>query len=159
VAFRIRHLAEPVLFFNQEHGMKTLASTVERIATKPVSPAGHLFEVKQGTVQFASLEHLGNRLGVDASTVLDLIGIPERTRSRRRHEGFLKPDEADRLLRIARVFGEAVRVFGSEEKAALWLKTPSPLFEDRGPINYLDSDAGAHAVSEELVRIDFGDFA
>jgi putative toxin-antitoxin system antitoxin component (TIGR02293 family) len=63
------------------------------------------------------------------------------------------------LLRVARVFGEAVRVFGSEEKAALWLKTPSPLFGDRTPFSYFDSDGGAHAVSEEIVRIDFGDFA
>jgi putative toxin-antitoxin system antitoxin component (TIGR02293 family) len=110
-------------------------------------------------VPFSSVEHLGNRLGVDGSSLLDLIGIPQRTRFRRRHDGVLKPDEADRLLRIARVFGEAIRVFGSEAKAALWLKTPSPLFEDSAPLGYLDSDAGAHVVSEEIVRIDFGDFA
>lgn len=99
-----------------------------------------------------SLEHLGNRLGVDASTVLDLIGVPERTHSRRRHEGFLKRDEADRLLRIE-------RVFGSEERAAHWLKIPSPMLGDCAPLSLLDSDAGAYAVSEELIRIDFGDFA
>jgi putative toxin-antitoxin system antitoxin component (TIGR02293 family) len=102
--------------------------------------------------QFSSVEHLAKRLGVEASILLDLIGIPERTRSRRRHDGVLKPAEADRLHRIA-------RVFGSEEKAALWLKTPSPLFQDEGPIGCLDSDGGAHAVSEQLIRIDFGDFA
>jgi putative toxin-antitoxin system antitoxin component (TIGR02293 family) len=105
------------------------------------------------------MEHLAKRLDVDASTLLDLIGIPQRTRSRRRQQGYLKADEADRLLRIARIFGEAIRVFGSEEKARLWLKTPSPLFEDSPPLTWLDSDGGAHAVSEELVRIDFGDFA
>ena len=62
-------------------------------------------------------------------------------------------------MRIARVFGEAIRVFGSEGKAAAWLKAPGPLFEDSAPISYLDSDAGAHAVSEEIVRIELGDFA
>jgi putative toxin-antitoxin system antitoxin component (TIGR02293 family) len=110
-------------------------------------------------VPFSSVEDLGKRLGVEASRLLDLINIPERTRARRRHEGFLKADEADRLLRVARVFGEAIRVFGSESKAAAWLKTPSPFFENSAPIGYLDSDAGAHTVSEEIVRIDFGDFA
>lgn len=139
--------------------MKTLSNTVELIGTPLPSSRGRLPEPEPHAAQFSSVEHLGNRLGVDASTLLDLIGIPERTRSRRRREGFLKPDEADRLRRIARVFGEAVRVFGTEEKAALWLKTPSAFFEDRGgPMNSLDSDAGAHAVSEELIRIDFGDF-
>jgi putative toxin-antitoxin system antitoxin component (TIGR02293 family) len=111
------------------------------------------------SVPFSSVEHLAKRLGVDTSSLLDLIGIPERTRFRRRHDGFLKPDEADRLKRIARVFGEAVRVFGSEAKAALWLKTPSPLLKDSAPLGYLDSDAGAKTVSEEIIRIDFGDFA
>lgn len=139
--------------------MKTLANTLDLIGAKPAPSRGLLFQVKLRPVNFSSVEHLGKRLGVDAATMLDLIGIPERTRSRRRHDGFLKSDEADRLLRVARVVGEAIRVFGSEEKAARWLKTPNPLFEDRAPLGYLDSDAGAHAVSEEIVRIDFGDFA
>ena len=52
------------------------------------------------------------------------MGIPQRTRSRRRHDGFLKADEADRLLYRPHL-GEAIRVFGWEEKARLWLKTPS----------------------------------
>jgi putative toxin-antitoxin system antitoxin component (TIGR02293 family) len=116
-------------------------------------------ETASRAVPFSAIDHLAKRLGSDASSLLDLIGIPERTRFRRRHEGFLKPDEADRLQRIARVFGEAVRVFGSEEKAARWLKTPGALFEESAPLSRLDSDAGAHAVSEEIVRIDFGDFA
>lgn len=139
--------------------MKTLSNNVDPLrAPLPPSPR-RLPPATPQPAQFSSVEHLSKRLAVETSTLLDLIGIPERTRSRRRHEGFLKPAEADRLQRIARVFGEAVRVFGSEEKAALWLKTPSPLFEDRSPIGCLDSDAGAHAVSEELIRIDFGDFA
>ena len=126
-------------------------NTLELIGVEP--------EIELRRVPFLSVEHLGKRLDVDASKVLDLIAIPERTRARRRREGLLKADEADRLLRIARVFGEAIRVFGSERKAALWLKTPSPLFDDSTPLSCLGSDAGAHVVSEEIVRIDFGDFA
>jgi putative toxin-antitoxin system antitoxin component (TIGR02293 family) len=132
--------------------MKTLAKTLDLTSAEPDAPPGHV-------LPFSSVEHLSQRLRVDTAALLDLMGVPERTRFRRRHEGFLKRDEADRLLRIARVFGEAIRVFGSEEKAAGWLKTPSPLFEDSAPLAYLDSDGGAHAVSEEIVRIDFGDFA
>jgi putative toxin-antitoxin system antitoxin component (TIGR02293 family) len=137
--------------------MKTLRNTVEPIDPRP-GPR-QLFQVKPRPMNFASVERLGKRMGIESVALLDLVGIPARTRSRRRHDGFLKPDEADRLQRIARVFGEAVRVFGSEEKAALWLRTPSPLFADSAPVRYLDSDGGAHAVSEEIVRIDSGDFA
>ncbi len=86
------------------------------------------------SMQFSAVEELGHRLGVDTATLLD-------------------------LMRVARVFGEAIRVFGSESKAAAWLKTSNPFFQDAPPLRYLDSDAGAHVVSEEIVRIDFGDFA
>jgi putative toxin-antitoxin system antitoxin component (TIGR02293 family) len=139
--------------------MKVLVNAIELIGTKPASSASPVIEFTQRSVHVSSVEHLGKRLGVDSSTLLDLMGIPGRTRARRRNEGFFKADEADRLLRIARVFAEAIRVFGSEEKAALWLKTPSPLFENTSPLSWLDSDGGAHAVSQEIVRIDFGDFA
>jgi putative toxin-antitoxin system antitoxin component (TIGR02293 family) len=139
--------------------MRASAHTVDLVGLKRSFPSARVIETRRDPVHFTSVEHLARRLSVEASTVLDLMGIPQRTRARRRHDGLLKADEADRLLRIARVFGEAVRVFGSEEKARLWLKTPTPLFEDSAPLTWLDSDGGAHAVSEELVRIDFGDFA
>ena len=138
---------------------KTFLYPDEWIGIKRSSPSGRAVDVKRHPIHFSSVERLGEHLRVDASTLLDLMGIPQRTRSRRRHDGILKTDEADRLLRIARIFGEAVRVFGSEEKAQHWLKAPSALFEGSSPLSYLDSDGGAHAVGEELVRIDFGDFA
>jgi putative toxin-antitoxin system antitoxin component (TIGR02293 family) len=60
---------------------------------------------------------------------------------------------------VGRVFEEAVRVFGSEEKAAMWLSTPSIVFDRATPLTLFDCDAGTQVVSEELIRIDFGDFA
>jgi uncharacterized protein (DUF2384 family) len=41
----------------------------------------------------------------------------------------------------------------------LWLKTSHPLFGEHTPLSMLSSDAGARAVSDELGRIDYGDFA
>jgi len=144
--------------------MPLLTSRLESPATRAVGSTGHPVELRLRSVPvaplpFCSVDDLGKRLGVDPATLLDLMAIPERTRARRRHEGALKPDEADRLQRIARVFGEAVRVFGSDEKAARWLKTPAPYFDNQPPLAWLGTDAGAHAVSQEIIRIDFGDFA
>jgi putative toxin-antitoxin system antitoxin component (TIGR02293 family) len=116
-------------------------------------------EIRIRTVPWSAVDHLSSRLGVAPSVLVELIGLAERTALRRQKEGFLKPDEADRLLRVGRVFEESVRVFGSEEKAAKWLGTPSIVFERATPLSLLDCDAGAQAVSEELIRIDFGDFA
>ena len=60
---------------------------------------------------------------------------------------------------MARVLEEATRVFGSEEKAATWLRATHPMLGDAPAYLLLDSDAGAKSVSDELVRIDFGEFA
>ncbi len=91
-------------------------------------------------------------------TLLGVVGIAARTAARRKAERFLKPDEADRVLRVARVFEEAARVFGGHAKAAAWLRARHPLLGGAAPFELLGSDAGAKAVSDELVRIEHGDF-
>jgi putative toxin-antitoxin system antitoxin component (TIGR02293 family) len=142
--------------------MKSLASALDAVrAPLPVanSPRGTLIELHVRTVPWSSVAQLSLRLGVAPAEVISLIGLADRTAVRRQKEGYLKPDEADRLLRVGRVFEEAVRVFGSEEKAAKWLSAPAVAFSGVKPLTLLDCDAGAQVVSEELIRIDFGDFA
>jgi putative toxin-antitoxin system antitoxin component (TIGR02293 family) len=118
-----------------------------------------LVEIRFRTVSWSSVDHLSARLGITSAALSELIGLADRTALRRQKEGFLKPDEADRLLRVNRVFEEAIRVFGSEPKATKWLSIPSVVFEGLTPLSLLGTDAGAQAVGEELIRIDFGDFA
>jgi putative toxin-antitoxin system antitoxin component (TIGR02293 family) len=118
-----------------------------------------LIELRPHSVPWSSIAGFSAKLGVESAMLLQIIGIPERTAVRRKAEGFLKIDEADRLLRVARVFEEASRVFGDEGRAAGWLKHPSPFLYDVAPLSLLDCDAGAQAVSEELGRIEYGEFA
>ena len=142
--------------------MKAYSSTIEMVRTgRPGvrSPRGTLVEIRVRSVPWSSVAHLSAKLGIPVSELLPVIGIPERTALRRQKEGYLKPDEADRLLRVARVLEEASRVFGSEAKAARWLNEPSVMFSDAAPLLLLESDAGTQVVTEELIRIDFGDFA
>ena len=156
--------------------MKAYASTLKAVGvdlrenqkkyrvgkTKRASTAGapaELIELKDGMVPFGSIDTLARRLEVDAGDLLNLIGIPARTAARRKDRGYLKSDEADRLLRLARVAEEATRIFGSDDKAALWFKTAHPSLGDAAPLSLLDSDAGTKAVTDELIRIDYGDFA
>ena len=123
------------------------------------APAGALVEVGDDMVPFSAVANLARKLGIDLTDLLGMIGVSGRTATRRKAGGCLKADEADRLLRVARVLEEATRVFGSEEKAISWLRTAHPMLSDTAPYRLLDSDAGAKSVSDELVRIDFGDFA
>ena len=118
-----------------------------------------LIELRPHSLPWSSIANFSTRLGIEPAVLLGIIGISERTAIRRKAEGFLKPDEADRLLRVGRIFEEATRVLGADDRAAGWLSDPHPMFCDATPLSYLDSDAGAHAVSQELARIDYGIFA
>lgn len=118
-----------------------------------------LVEVRDGTVPFAAVSTLAQALGVEAQALLAVVGMTPRTAARRKADGALTAAEADRLLRVARVLEEATRVFGTQEKAATWLRTMAPLLGSIEPYRLLESDAGAKAVSDELIRIEFGDFA
>jgi putative toxin-antitoxin system antitoxin component (TIGR02293 family) len=75
-------------------------------------------------VPYHSIAVVAERLGVDPESLLEIIGMAPRTAARRKASGQLKPEEADRLFRIVRVFDEAVRVFDSPGKAATSLRTP-----------------------------------
>jgi len=107
------------------------------------------------SVPFAEVESLSVRLAVASATVL---GVTPRTAARRKREGLSK-DETDRVLRLTRVFEEAIRVFGTERKAALWLSRPKPMFSGVTPLSLMDTDTGADTVRAEIGRIEYGIFA
>jgi putative toxin-antitoxin system antitoxin component (TIGR02293 family) len=126
---------------------------------KPRNNYGQLVDIGPQSVPWSSVAGFSTRLGIEPAALLRLIGISERTAVRRKAEGYLKPDEADRLLRIGRIYEEATRVLGAEDRAAGWLNHPSPYLYNMTPLSLLDSDGGAQAVSEELGRIDYGELA
>jgi putative toxin-antitoxin system antitoxin component (TIGR02293 family) len=68
----------------------------------------------------------------------------------------LSPEQSDRAARLATVVSLAERVFGSEEKAFLWLRLANPELEGRQPLECLVREPAARAVEEALIRIDHG---
>jgi len=135
-------------------------TAAERRATYRVKPAsGPLVDLDARTLPFAAVTTLAERLGVRPEELLAVVGIPGRTAARRKAGRFLKPDEADRVLRVARVVEEGARVFGGYARAGTWLRARHPLLGNEPPFALLGSDAGAKSVSDELIRIDHGDFA
>ncbi len=143
--------------------MKTAESVLDLVTRKPGGRlrdrGGQLVDIGPRSVPWPSVSGFSARLGIQLAELLRLIGMTERTALRRKAEGYLKPDEADRLLRIGRVFEEATRILGDERRAAGWLSDPNPMFYDAPPLSFLDSDGGTQAVTAELVRIDYGEFA
>ena len=107
----------------------------------------------------SAIDRLADKLDVAEVVILSVSGISERTFHRRQKQGEpLTSDEADRVLRIARVAGAAERVFGDAEKSRRWLGRENALL-GATPLSLLATDAGSRDVEAELMRIDWGDFA
>lgn len=97
------------------------------------------------------------RLGLTDEEIYQLVA-PRRTLTRREVEGQpLTAEEADRVVRIARVAARAQQVFGARaEYAQEWLRTPQHTLGDRSPIQLLGRESGARAVEELLLALEHG---
>jgi putative toxin-antitoxin system antitoxin component (TIGR02293 family) len=87
---------------------------------------------------------------------LDGIVMPRKTLANRRKLGTLTPEQSDRLVRVARVLAAAEETFGSQEKAAAWLRRPTAALAGEHPLDLLDTDEGAREVETLLGRISHG---
>ena len=105
---------------------------------------------------YRSFECVRERLRLSVPEAADVLHMPARTLARRRQSRKLDADESDRLYRIARVAAQAFAVFGTEEKAATWLRRPNRALNGERPIQLLDTDVGARQVEDILGRIAHG---
>ena len=130
-------------------GRKTLKRKVEsdtdlRAATRSGLPVG-------------TLPVLAQKLGVERKRLARVVGISDRTLSRRLSSAArLSPEESDRTMRLARVMAHAIDVFGDDKRAAHWMNSSNLVMQGETPLNLLDTDAGAQWVDTILGRIDYG---
>lgn len=87
---------------------------------------------------------------------IDRVVLPRKTLSHRRKIGTLTPEQSDRLVRVVRVISAAEETFGSQEKAARWLRRPTAALAGETPLTLLDTSEGSREVEALLGRIDHG---
>src|ERR1700753_553776 len=72
----------------------------------------------------STLPILAESLDIERGTLAKVVGISDRTLSRRlAGKTRLTAEESDRTMRLARIMAQAAETFDSPEKAALWLET------------------------------------
>ena len=111
--------------------------------------------IKEG-LQYSALESVRARLSLSVPEAASVLQMPARTLARRRQSRKLAADESDRLYRLARIAGQAVGAFGTEEKASAWLRRPNRALNNELPIHLLDRDVGTRQVEDILGRIEHG---
>ena len=115
-------------------------------------------DVRSAVVEGFSKEafvRLKEVLGITAEELCEVVRINQRTVARREH---FKPDESERILRVASAFQRAIEVLGSLEKARRWFTGEKRALGNRTPLEFCDTEPGAAEVRNLLGRIDHGVF-
>ena len=127
-----------------------------RILKRKVSSDRDLQEIVRSGLPYASFRYVMEKLGLKSAEASAVVNLPMRTIARRKKEKKLRPDESDRLVRVARIGAIAESVLGSEAKAAAWLREPNRALGGVAPLEILDNDIGIKQVEEILGRIEYG---
>ena len=124
---------------------------------KKIETPSDLAELTRAGLPVAILGILAHTLAIHRVSVARLLGISERTLSRRvTINARLTAEESDRMVRLARVLAQAKETLGGLEKAGHWLQTPNRALNGERPFDRLDTDAGVRSVEQVLGRIAYG---
>jgi putative toxin-antitoxin system antitoxin component (TIGR02293 family) len=138
-----------------------LIPAVEMASTQDATASRFNFDwrqVEQG-LPLATLEEFATYSGFAMKDLLEVV-IPLRTlKHRRQRQEPLSAEESDKLARVARLWGFALKVFGNPDKARRWLTKPKVRFEEKTPLQMMRTGLGAIGVEEMLGQIDEGYFA
>jgi putative toxin-antitoxin system antitoxin component (TIGR02293 family) len=116
-----------------------------------------LVDVLRAGVPAAVFGRLAEEIGTSQAMLGRLIGLPPSTLARRRQAKRLSPEESDRLYRVASVYQSALQLFeGDREAARRWLNEPAKALGSSTPLAYLDTEAGAEAVHDLVLRLEHG---
>lgn len=108
-------------------------------------------------LSFGAIEHLQRNTGITTDILLDWLQMSPRTLARRKHQGRFEPEESDRLLRAARIFGRALELFeGDRDAAVKWMFSPQPALGGETPIEVSKTDFGSREVENLAGRIEHG---
>lgn len=118
-----------------------------------------LKDIEKG-LPFRVYERLTRNMSVPSDQLLGLVNIARRTLLRRRTEGRFSPDESDRLLRAARLFGAALSLFeGDADAAVVWLQEPQPALGGAIPLEIARTEIGSREVEDLAYRLEQGVFS
>jgi putative toxin-antitoxin system antitoxin component (TIGR02293 family) len=106
---------------------------------------------------YSALEHLQRNTGIAPETLFGWLQLAPRTLARRKLQGRLTPEESDRLLRAARVFGRVLDFFrGNRDGAVQWLLSKPRALAGATPFELSRTDLGAREVEDLIDRIRYG---
>ena len=130
-------------------------SVLPDLGLTTASTQGLIHAVKEG-LPIRTFMLLAALLGISEAALAGVTGISSSTLMRRKRSGQLTPAESEHVLRIARLLDLAIQVFEDADSATDWLRSDNLSLGGRTPLEYADTEIGAHEVENLLGRIAHG---
>jgi putative toxin-antitoxin system antitoxin component (TIGR02293 family) len=116
-----------------------------------------LIRALRNGVPVAVFDTLAAEIGTSKTFLGRVIGLPSSTLVRRRQSKRLSPEKSDRLYQVASAYQRTLQLFeGDRQAAQRWLNEPAKALGGISPIEYLDTEAGAEAVHDLILRLEHG---
>lgn len=116
-----------------------------------------LVKVVRTGLPFARLVAFAKKTGLSFAQLAQNLQILPRTLARRRAQGALNGLESERLVRLARLFDQAVALFEGDATAAVtWLRAPAKALANEAPLAMAETEIGARAVEDLIGRLEYG---
>ncbi|HSQ20483.1 MAG TPA: antitoxin Xre/MbcA/ParS toxin-binding domain-containing protein [Blastocatellia bacterium] len=128
----------------------------EKTLGKRVSSQQDLISVVRRGLRTSTVDAVIEELDVPRAEVLPTLRLARRTMERRKATGRLRPEESERVYRLAKILASAESVLGTKKKARHWLNTPNRALGNASPLSLLETEAGVDEVTHVLGRIEFG---
>ena len=142
-----------------ERGTPGPNSYVVLLGLESLDTAG-IMRVAERGIPYGAFDTLRENTALTVEETMAFVNIPRRTLTRRKREGTFAPDESDRLLRAARVFGRTLELFdGDRDRTLDWLTTPQPGLGGAIPLQMARTDVGAREVERLVGRLEQGVFS
>jgi putative toxin-antitoxin system antitoxin component (TIGR02293 family) len=108
-------------------------------------------------LEYERLTRFQENADLSQQKISELIQVPLTTLTRRRRKGRLEPAESDRLVRAARIMGQAIELFeGDASSARRWLETPNPSLDGEAPLEVSKTEIGGRMVEELILQLEHG---
>ena len=118
----------------------------------------NLAEIVENGIPTDSILQLRDN-GLTFSEVSAIVISPRTLKHRKARGEHLSNEETERAIRVARILALAVQVFGSQDKALIWLRSAADNLNNRTPLSMLPTEAGGRLVEAMLWQIDEGIYA
>lgn len=135
-------------------------TVVERISGVSLAEQSMLVDAVKAGLSYRALIDLQAAFQVSRSEIGKALLMTPSTMSRRKAVGYLRPDESDRVVRLARVLDLAISMMdGDQQSAATWMRTPRDVLNGESPLLRSATEVGVRDVEDLIGRIRNGVFS